>query len=205
MFYAGCFLVYSWTSEPRRLHHALCRQPCGWKVLGLQRDIPYEVSRDRHRHVGWPNYCGTIANIEEIFIIIMSLNNISLRQNEEPKKLRKLIRNKLTRKQEQCACYFCWFFVNLKRCVTLPLWQHESCLLWGRDFYRIKNSLFFFPLAHEYRKFVENRIYWSVVTFGGWRIGVRHQLATISIAVGIQNCDTACIVWASRSWLTFLV
>jgi hypothetical protein len=37
----------------------------------------------------------------------------------------------------------------------------------GRDFYRIKNSLFFSPLAHEYQKFVENRIYWSTVTFGG--------------------------------------
>jgi hypothetical protein len=37
----------------------------------------------------------------------------------------------------------------------------------GRDFYRIKNGLFFSPLAHEYRKFVENRIYWSIVTFGG--------------------------------------
>jgi hypothetical protein len=38
---------YSWTSEPKRLHHTLCRQPCGWRVLGLQRGIPYEVSRDR--------------------------------------------------------------------------------------------------------------------------------------------------------------
>jgi hypothetical protein len=28
----------------------------------------------------------------------------------------------------------------------------------GQEFYRIKNSLFFFPLAHEYRKFVEIRI-----------------------------------------------
>jgi hypothetical protein len=37
----------------------------------------------------------------------------------------------------------------------------------GRDFYPIKNSLFFFPLAHEYRKFVENTIYWSTVTSGG--------------------------------------
>jgi hypothetical protein len=36
----------------------------------------------------------------------------------------------------------------------------------GRDFYRIKKSLFFFPLAHEYRKFVENKICSSVVTFG---------------------------------------
>jgi hypothetical protein len=44
---------------------------------------------------------------EETFIIIISLNNISLRYNEETKKLRKLIRNKLTLKQEQCACYFC--------------------------------------------------------------------------------------------------
>jgi hypothetical protein len=25
----------------------------------------------------------------------------------------------------------------------------------GRDFYRVKNSLFFFPLAHEYWQFVE--------------------------------------------------
>jgi hypothetical protein len=37
----------------------------------------------------------------------------------------------------------------------------------GGDFYRIKNGLFFFPLAHEYRKFVENRIYWSIVSLGG--------------------------------------
>jgi hypothetical protein len=79
-------------------------------------------------------------NIEEIFIIIISLNNISLRYNKETKILRELIRNKLTRS------------------VSLPWWQHESCLLWGRDLYRIKNSLFIFPLAHEYRKFVENRI-----------------------------------------------
>jgi hypothetical protein len=54
-----------------------------------------------------PNYCRTIANIEAIFIIITSLNNISLRYNEETKTLRKLIRHKLTRKQEQCACYIC--------------------------------------------------------------------------------------------------
>jgi hypothetical protein len=40
---------YSWASEPRRLHHILCRQPYGWKVLGLQRGIPYEVSRTVHR------------------------------------------------------------------------------------------------------------------------------------------------------------
>jgi hypothetical protein len=38
---------YSWTSEPKQLHHTLCRQPWGWKVLGLQRGILYEVSRDR--------------------------------------------------------------------------------------------------------------------------------------------------------------
>jgi hypothetical protein len=30
-----------------------------------------------------------------------------------------------------------------------------------------KNSLFFFPLAHKYRKVVENIIYWSIVTLGG--------------------------------------
>jgi hypothetical protein len=23
-------------------------------------------------------------------------------------------------------------------------------------------------LAHEYRKFVENRLYWSIITLGGW-------------------------------------
>jgi hypothetical protein len=51
--------------------------------------------------------CRTIANTEEIFIIIISLTNISLRYNEETKKLRKLIRNKLTRKQQQCTSYFC--------------------------------------------------------------------------------------------------
>jgi hypothetical protein len=45
----GSDAVYtrSWTIEPKRLHHTLCRQPCGWKVPGLQRGIPYEVSRDR--------------------------------------------------------------------------------------------------------------------------------------------------------------
>jgi hypothetical protein len=51
--------------------------------------------------------CRIIAIIAEIFIIIISLNNISLRYNEETKKLRKLIRDKLTRKQEQRAYYFC--------------------------------------------------------------------------------------------------
>jgi hypothetical protein len=30
-----------------------------------------------------------------------------------------------------------------------------------------KEQPFFFPLAHEYRRFVENRIYWSIVTLGG--------------------------------------
>jgi hypothetical protein len=48
----------------------------------------------------------------------------------------------------------------------------------GAGFLSDKNSLFFFPLAHEYRKFVEVRIYWSVETFWGCRNGVRHQLAT---------------------------
>jgi hypothetical protein len=38
---------YSWTSERNRLHHTSCRQPCGLKALGLQRGIPYEISRDR--------------------------------------------------------------------------------------------------------------------------------------------------------------
>jgi hypothetical protein len=37
----------------------------------------------------------------------------------------------------------------------------------GQEFYRIKNSLFFSPLAHEYLMFVENIIYWSIVTLGG--------------------------------------
>jgi hypothetical protein len=37
----------------------------------------------------------------------------------------------------------------------------------GRDFYRIKNRLFFFLLAREYRKVLEKRIYWAIVTFGG--------------------------------------
>jgi hypothetical protein len=37
----------------------------------------------------------------------LSLNIISLRYNKNIKKLRKLVRNNLTRKQEQCACYFC--------------------------------------------------------------------------------------------------
>jgi hypothetical protein len=103
--------------------------------------------------------------MEEIFIVIISLNNISLRYNEETKKLRKLIRNKLTRKQEQCACYFCQFLVNLTRCISLPLWQHESAM--GAGLLPDKELPFlFYPLAHEYRKFVENRIYWSIVTFG---------------------------------------
>jgi hypothetical protein len=30
-----------------------------------------------------------------------------------------------------------------------------------------KNRLFFSPLVHEYRKFVENSIYLSIVTLGG--------------------------------------
>jgi hypothetical protein len=49
----------------------------------------------------------------------------------------------------------------------LPLWQHESCLLCRWDFYWIKNSLFLFPVVHEYRKFAENIIYWSTVILGG--------------------------------------
>jgi hypothetical protein len=40
--------IYSWTRVPTRLHHTSCRQPCGLKVLGLQRGIPYEIFRD-HR------------------------------------------------------------------------------------------------------------------------------------------------------------
>jgi hypothetical protein len=49
-----------------------------------------------------------------------------------------------------------------------------------------KNSLFFFPLTHKYQKFVENIIYWSMVTFGddvmlnviSWRRSSRvHSLA----------------------------
>jgi hypothetical protein len=57
-----------------------------------------------HRLTGLlPNH----ANIDEIFIIIISLNNIPLRYKEETKQLRKPIRNKFTSKQEQCACYFC--------------------------------------------------------------------------------------------------
>jgi hypothetical protein len=38
---------YSWTSEPNRLHHISCRQPCRLKALGLQRGIPYEIFRKR--------------------------------------------------------------------------------------------------------------------------------------------------------------
>jgi hypothetical protein len=101
-----------------------------------------------------PNHCQHRGNLYHNYIF----KNIYLCYNEETKKLRKLIRNELTRKQDQCACYFCKFLVNLTRCVSLPLWQDESCLLRGREFYRIKNSVFFFPLAREYRKFVENRI-----------------------------------------------
>jgi hypothetical protein len=47
----GAYITYSWTSGPKRLHHTLCRQPCRWEVLGLQRCIPYGVSRDRHSQV----------------------------------------------------------------------------------------------------------------------------------------------------------
>jgi hypothetical protein len=36
-----------WTSEPNRLHHNSCRQPCELKALGLQLGIPYEIYRDR--------------------------------------------------------------------------------------------------------------------------------------------------------------
>jgi hypothetical protein len=41
-----------------------------------------------------PNHCLH----REIFIMIISLNNVSLRFDEETEKLRK---------QEQCACYLC--------------------------------------------------------------------------------------------------
>jgi hypothetical protein len=51
-----------------------------------------------------PNHCQHRGNLYRKYI---SLNNISLRYNEETKKLRKPIRNKLKRKQEQCACYLC--------------------------------------------------------------------------------------------------
>jgi hypothetical protein len=43
--------MYSWTREPNRLHHTSCRQPCGLNALGLQRGIPYEISRDRRSEV----------------------------------------------------------------------------------------------------------------------------------------------------------
>jgi hypothetical protein len=52
----------------------------------------------------------------EIYIIILSLNIISLRYNKNTKNLRKLIHNKLTQKQEQCACYVCQFLVNSTLC-----------------------------------------------------------------------------------------
>jgi hypothetical protein len=44
-----------------------------------------------------------LVTAEKIFIIIISLNNISLRFDEETKKLMKPVLNKLTRKQDQCA------------------------------------------------------------------------------------------------------
>jgi hypothetical protein len=50
-----------------------------------------------------PNHCQRRGNLYNI----ISLNNISLRCNEDTKNLKKLICNELTRKQEQCACYFC--------------------------------------------------------------------------------------------------
>jgi hypothetical protein len=43
----GFYAWYSWTRVPTRLHHTSCRQPCGLKALGLQRGIPYEISRDQ--------------------------------------------------------------------------------------------------------------------------------------------------------------
>jgi hypothetical protein len=68
------------------LHHTSCRQPCGLKLYAYN-----EVSRMKflgtvvHRLTELlPN----IANIDEMFIVIISLNNISLRYNEESKKLR---------------------------------------------------------------------------------------------------------------------
>jgi hypothetical protein len=47
-----------------------------------------------------------IANIDEIFIIIISLNIISLRYNEETKKLRKPISNNFAPKQEKCVVIY---------------------------------------------------------------------------------------------------
>jgi hypothetical protein len=49
------------------------------------------------------------------------------------------------------------FLVNLTRCFLAMV----------AELLPDKEQPFFFALAHEYRKFVENKIYWSVVTFGG--------------------------------------
>jgi hypothetical protein len=72
MRYACC---YSWTSEPNRLHHTSCRQPCGLKALGLQRGIMYEISRDRR---SWVDRI-TADPLPTSTKSLSSLNNISLR------------------------------------------------------------------------------------------------------------------------------
>jgi hypothetical protein len=45
---------------------------------------------------------------------------------------------------------------NTLRFLAIVVTRKLSAL--GAGLYGIKNSLFFLPLAHEYRKFVENRM-----------------------------------------------
>jgi hypothetical protein len=94
--------MYSWTSEPNG-----CIIRCVANLADKKFYAFNEVSRMKflgtvvHRLTELlPNHCQHRANLyhNDIF------KYISLRHNEETKKLRKFIRNKLTRKQEQCAC-----------------------------------------------------------------------------------------------------
>jgi hypothetical protein len=61
---------YSWTSEPNRLHHTLCRQPCGRNVLGLQRGIPMKfLGTVVHRLTELlPNHCQHRRNLYHNYI-----------------------------------------------------------------------------------------------------------------------------------------
>jgi hypothetical protein len=73
------------------------------------------------------------TNYVHFLLVQLKFSVSAFKFHKNTKKLRKLIRNKLTLKQEQCASYFCLFLVNSIRCVSLQLWQHECRLLWGRD------------------------------------------------------------------------
>jgi hypothetical protein len=56
----------------------------------------------------------------------------------------------------------------------------EAVCYGERDFYRIKNGVFFSPLAHEYRKFVENIIYRSTEFLGEWSMSAGDELAVFT-------------------------